>query len=260
MRKRATKQQIAASIGLLAAVIGAGWFWWPHVRLRFQLARNEVRIPKVTVAGLQAPGRTAGWADCRIGPVSFKLPPELAEKAERSLDKTSIVFSATDRQFTVDVPYRIKPEVRSEHEKIAAEFGLTPIRLIVSSYRTGTDDFGWSMTHAELIRFQVLLRMAAGSYPHTNAMSVETRFDGGLEGVLIQGDRRTAIFHWQTASGNAFGVLVFLQKEGDLELDWVRDVCQNLTCDESRLGETEYSRKELREMLEAIEIKMEKAN
>src|SRR5258708_4097710 len=130
MRKRATKQQIAASLGLLAAVVGAGYFWWPHVRLRFQLARNEVRIPGVAVAAMRAPGRTAGWSDCRIGPVSFTLPPDLAEKAERSVDKTSIVFSATDRQFTVEVPYRTKPDVRKEHEKIAAEFHLTPIGLI----------------------------------------------------------------------------------------------------------------------------------
>jgi hypothetical protein len=260
MRKRATKQQIAASLGLLAAVVGAGYFWWPHVRLRFQLARNEVRVPSVAVAAMQAPGRTAGWADCRIGPLSFQLPPELAEKAERAIDMSSVVFSATDRQFTAAVPFQTQPKDRAEHEKIAAEFGLTPVRLIVSSYRTGTDDFGWTMTHAELLRFQVLLRMATGTFPHTNAMAVETRFDGGLEGVLIQADRRTAIFHWQTASGNAFGVLVFSQKEGDLDLDWVRDVCQSLACDESRLGETEYSRKELREMLEAIEITTKNAN
>jgi hypothetical protein len=224
------------------------------------LARYEVQVPRVAVAELKAPGQTAGWADCRIGPLSFKLPPELAEKAERSVENSSIVFSADDRQFSLDVPSRINSATRVEHQNISAEFNLTPTGLITSSYRTSSDDFAWTMTHAELTRFQTRLQMALTRFPHTNAMVVETRIDSGLECVLIQGDRRTIVFRWQTTSGNAFGTLLFLQKDGDLDRDWVRDVCQSLACDESRLGDTAYSRKELREMLEAVEIRTKNAN
>ena len=111
------------------------------------------------------------------------------------------------------------------------------------------------MSHAELNRFEFLLRMAGDTFPHSNSMAVETRYDGGLEGLLIQGNRRSVAFQWQATSGDAFGVLSFAQKEGDLDLDWVRDVCQSLTCDENQLGEKEYSGKEMREMLEGIEIR-----
>jgi hypothetical protein len=256
MRKPATKQQIATSIGLLAAVIGAGYFWWPHIQFKFQLARNNVQIRRVEVGQLKAPGQTSGWSDCRLGAVSFKLPPDLAEKAERSVDKESksIFFVATDRQMSVDIPYRVGPEAKAEHERIAAEFHLTPIRLIVASYRAGTDDFGWTMSRAALSRYQTLLRMAALNFPHTSAMAVETRFDGGVEGVLIQRDRHHALFHWQSPAGDVFGLLRFVQ-EGGLDLNWVRDVCQSVAGDASRLGEQEYSRKELLDLLEAIEIK-----
>ena len=86
MRKRATKQQIAA-------------LPWPSGRGRRRrlvlvaarppavpdCARNEVQIHSVAVAEMQAPraGRRGGRSAV-IGPVSFKIPKELAENAERS--------------------------------------------------------------------------------------------------------------------------------------------------------------------------------
>ncbi|MGE5194028.1 MAG: hypothetical protein ACM3U2_16150 [Deltaproteobacteria bacterium] len=255
MRKRATKQQIAASVGLLAAVAGAGYFWWPHIYFKFQLARNEVRIASVPVTELKAPGRTAGWADCRIGPVSLKLPSALAENADRSVEQGTISFSTPGQQFSTNIPFRIDPQTRAEHAKLADEFKMSPTRLIAESYRKGTDDFRWSMSREELRHLQVLLQMGVSNFPHSHAMAVETRFDGAVEGVLIHGDRQAAIFHWQTTSGVAFGVLLFRQKEGDLDLDWVRDVCKSLACDESRLGDKESSKKDLRELLEMIEVK-----
>src|SRR5207253_1661345 len=109
-------------------------------------------------------------------------------------------------------------------------------------------------SRAELRRHQMLLSMGE-NFPHSQAMAVETRFQGKLEGVLILVDRRTAVFHWQSTSGAGFGRLMFVQKNGDLELDRVRDVCQSLTCDDSRLGDKAYSKKELRELLESIEMK-----
>jgi hypothetical protein len=255
MRKRATKQQIAGSICLLAAVAGAGYFWWPHVYLRFQLERNGVRVPRVPVAELTAPGMTAGWAECRIGPISLKLPPALAVNADRAVEQEMIDFSTPEEQFRTNVPYRITPEAQANNAIIVGEFKMSPTRLIAKSYGTGTDDFRWWMSHAELHRYQILLNMGASTFSHAQAMTVETRFDGEMEGVLIRGDRQTAAFRWQTASGVAFGMLIFRQKDGDLDLDWVRDVCRSLACDESRLSEKEHSKKELRELLETIEVK-----
>jgi len=255
MRKRATKQQIAVSLSILALVAGAGYFWWPHIYFRFQLERNEVQIPSIPVKELQAPGNMAGWADCRVGPVSFKLPVDLAEKGDRSVGKMTIDFSTSDRIVGVDIPRRVGPEGLAQRAEVINEFKVSPARLIAESYRTGTDDFRWTMSHAELRRHQTLLRMGANNFPHSHVMTVETRFEPLLEGVLIQGDRQTAVFHWQATSGAAVGALLFRNKEGDLDLDWVRDVCQSVACDESRLSERALSKADLRELLETIEVK-----
>ncbi len=255
MRKPATKRQIITSICLLVAVAGAGYFWWPHLHLRFQLERNGIQISSVPVSELRAPGKTSGWADCRIGPISVRLPAALAVNGDRSVDQTMINFTTPEQQFGTSVPFRIGAKVRAEHAEIAAEFKMSPTRLIAESYRTGTDDFHWFMSHGQLRRYETLLNLAAGTFSHAHAMTVETRFDGAVEGVLIRGDRQSAVLQWQTTSGVAFGILVFRQKEGDLDMDWVRDVCQSLACDESRLGGEEYTKKELRELLETIEVK-----
>ncbi len=85
MRRRATKQQIALTIGLLIVVVAAGFWWMPHIRWAFLISRNRARVPRIPVSVLQAPGKTNGWFTCRVGPLSFKLPPEMAEDAERSV-------------------------------------------------------------------------------------------------------------------------------------------------------------------------------
>jgi hypothetical protein len=207
------------------------------------------------VAELKAPGKTGGWADCRIGPLAFKLPHALAVDADRSVEQETVVFAGPEKQFRTNIPHRIDAPSRDGNTRLFAEFKMSPTRMIAESYRTGTDDFRWLMSHAELRRYEILLNLGAGDFSHGHAMTVETRFDGAVEGVLIRGDRQTAVFRWQTTSGAAFGVMVFHQKDGDLDLDWVRDVCQSLACDESRLVEKAYTKRELRELLEVIEVK-----
>jgi hypothetical protein len=255
MRKPATKKQILTSLCLLAAVAGAGWWWWPHIHFRFQLARNNIRIRSVPVTDLKAPDKTAGWFDCRLGPVSLRLPPALAETADRTVDKNSINFTTPEQQLTVVLPNRANPEVIEQNRKVTEDFKLSPIRMVAESLRIGTDDFRWSMTRAELQRYQSLLGMKASNFASAHAMAAETRYDAQIEGILVHGDRHTAMFQWQSASGVAFGMLVFSKKEGDLDFDMVRDVCQSLTCDESQLYERQYSRKELRDLLEEAVIK-----
>src|SRR5262249_4984760 len=155
----------------------------------------------------------------------------------------------------VVLPIRIKAEARERNQKMAEEFKLSPTRIIAESFRTGTDDFRWWMTRAELRRHQMLLAMKATNFPNARVMGVETRYDSRIEGVLVRGDRQTAMYQWQTTSGVAFGTLVFSKKDGHLDFDMVRDVCQSLACDEEQLYERQYSKKEMRDLLEDAVIK-----
>ncbi len=181
MRKRATKQQIAASVCILAAATAALIWWWPHIYWAYQISRGHVQIPRVLVTDLKAPGRIEGWYDCRIGPVSLKLPPELAEKAERSNTKTSINFITPGQEVEIHIPCRIAPSIEAGQAQLAAELKLSPVHVIAESYRTGSDDFRWTMSRNELRKHQILVNLG-GYFRGTGApVRVETRFDEKLE-------------------------------------------------------------------------------
>lgn len=252
MRKKATKQQIAVSFGILAVVALAVFWWWPHIYWSVQLSRNQLKIPKVPVTDLKAPDQTSGWYDCRIGPVSFKIPPHLAENAERTSTKTSINFITPEQELTIHIPFRISAGSIAEQGKLAAEMKLSPMKLLAQAYSAGTDDFRWTMSRDELRKHQLFLRLASYYRITPFPMHVETRFGETVEGILVIGDRRQAIYTWQTrAAGGSIG---FAQKDKDLDLDWVRDLCQSFDCDESRLGSQPYSKQEMNAFLENVEI------
>lgn len=250
MRRRATTRQIVISLIVLAAVIGAGVWWWPHITWSFLIARNYVRIRSVPVSEMKAAGKTPGWFVCRIGPMSLKMPPELAESGDRSLGKASINFTDADMEVAINVPFRNSAESQGGAQQLAATFHLSPIRILAESYRASSDDFRWTMSHAELHRHQILIGLGR-SYPHALASAVETRFDDALEGLLIMGDRRNFVFEWRTTSGAADGSITFTGKDRDLDLEVVHDICQSVTCDESQLGPP-YSKKELKQFLDTI--------
>lgn len=250
MRRKATTKQVVISLGVLAAVAAASFWWWQHIAWSYLIARNQVRVPRVPVTEMKAPGRMEGWFDCRVGPLSLKLPPNLAEGADRSLGKASINFTDPEMEMAIVVPFHNTPDSQAGVKQLAATFQMSPLRVVAESYRASTDDFRWTMSKAELTRHQMLVSLGR-NYPHELASAVETRFDGPLEGLLIIGDRRVAAFEWRTTSGSAEGSITFNGKDHDLDLDVLRDICQSVKCDESRLGPP-YTRTELKHFLDTI--------
>lgn len=253
MRRRATKGQILGSLGLLAAVIAAGVWWWPHIVWSFQIGRHGVKVQPVKVAEMKAPGKSADWSTCRLGPLSFKLPAQFVDEAERSIEQSNVVLATPELTISINVPYKVPENALTE---LAGQLHDTPIRLVADSYRTGTDDFRWTMSRHALNRHMILINLA-GLFPHgagQGATSVETRYDKDIEGLLIVYDNQHTGFDWRTTSDAGAGVMVFTQKQGKLDLDFARDVAQSVSCDESRLGPA-YSKKELQQVLDAMETK-----
>ena len=254
MRRRATKPQIALTIGLLAVLVAAGYWWAPHIWWKYLIARNGAKIPRVEVSALEAPGQTSGWFTCRIGALSFRLPPEMAEDAERSVakDRNAIILKTPSGELLIFFPFRARKGAETELVQVAARLNLSPVQFLADAYRASTDDFRWTMSHAELQRHQILLNVQF-MYPHTAGTKVETQFDGPLEGLLAVHDRTRAIFEWNAKSGAAAGFVGFTSTAGDLNLDHVRDICASVTCDDAKLGQ-EPTKSELAELVDTMEI------
>jgi hypothetical protein len=179
------------------------------------------------------------------------MPPDLAESADRSVGKASINFTTADMEVAIIVPFRISAEGQSGARQMSATFHMSPIRIVAESYRASSDDFRWTMSHAELTRHQILVGYLGRTYPHALVSAVETRFEDELEGLLIIGDRRNVVFEWRTNSGSADTSITFTSKDRDFDLDMLRDICQSVTCDESQLGPP-YTKKGLKQFLDTI--------
>ena len=253
MRRRATKQQIALTIGLLAVLVGAGYWWAPHLWWTFLIARNGAKIPSIPVSALQAPGQTTGWFTCRIGPLTFKLPPEMAEEAERSVakNKHTIALKTPSVELLIFVPFKSPTDAQPDLVQAAARLNRSPMQFIADGYRASTDDFRWTMSRAELLRHQTLLNLGF-MYPHAAGTKVES-LDGPLEGLLVIYDRTRAMFEWYTKSGPAAGFVGFNCTAGDLHLDDVRNICASLACDNAKLG-PEPTKSQLAELVDSMEI------
>jgi len=238
MRRRATKKQIALTIGLLILLVAVGYWWAPHVWWAFMISRNGAKIPSIPISTLQAPGQTQGWFTCRIGPLSFKVPPEIAEEAERSVakkNKSMISLKSPSLELMAFVPFQIPAGAQLPLMQMASHLKLSPMKMIADSFRASTDDFRWTMSHAELQRHQMMLNLGS-MYPHLRGTRVESLFDAPQEGLLMIQDRAHATFEWHAKSGTSGGILAFAATAGDLNLDQVRDICASVTVDDEKLG------------------------
>lgn len=248
---RLAQQRIVATFSLLAILAVPVIWWWPHLEWKFFLSRNQVAVPGIPVSEMKAPGKTAGWYDCRIGPLALKLPPDLIEEADRSVGKATIDIKGSSMELSIHVPYKFAPGTEQSLMSMAAALHTSPARMIADSYRESTDAFRWSMSRDELKRHEVLLSLGM-LFPHHDAVAVETRFNSTLDGVLVLNDKSRAMFQWRTNGGDGTGFLTFYRKEAALDRDVVRDICASLACDDSQLR-PEHSKKDLRNVLEEME-------
>lgn len=259
MRRPVTKKQIAVTVGLLTVLIAAGYWWSPHIWWAFQLSRSGAKVPSIAVTALGAPHEMQGWFTCRLGPLSFKLPPEIAEEAERSIarkNKSMISLKTPTVELLIHVPVRISEKTQPPLVHMAESLNVSPVQMLVDGYRATTDDFRWTMSRAELQRHQMLLNLGYlfPQYQHHRGTKVESRFDGLLEGLLMIHDRTQATFEWRAKSGATAGVLGFTATDGDLNLDQVRDICASVTCDEASLGPA-LAPADLAALVDSIEMK-----
>lgn len=259
MAKRATKQQIAVTVGLFLAVAAAGFYWAPHIRWSYLLTRNSIKVAPVKVRDMPAATPSPDWFVCRAGALSLSLPATMAEEAERSVATAaphSLTLTTPTHEITLMIPHEYPEGSQPILSRIAASMNVSPTQLVAESYRASTDDFRWTMSHGELLRHEKLLELWY-LYPHRAVDVVETWYGDALGGLLIlHEDKSHAIYQWQLNSGQAAGFVQFSAKQGALDYNEVRAVCRSVTCDESRLG-PELSKDQLGVLADTMQIELE---
>jgi hypothetical protein len=239
MRRQATKKQVLTTIGILLALVAAGVWWWPHAYWSYNLSRHKFKLAAVKVDAMPPTDVPADWFMCRAGAVSVRLPPSMSEEAERSpVPETdgTILLTTEQNHILLMIPWKLPKQPRPIIEQNAAYLQMTPIEFIAASYETSTNDFRWTMSRTALQRHSMLLELTT-VYPHKNILLAETWSSPELEGILVLHEGKSfATFEWRLKSGDAAGFLRFNAKQGMLELEQLRAICQSVRCDPERLG------------------------
>jgi len=222
---------LMAVLVLLAVMSVTAWHYRYHLRWLYESSHLQLRdvqaIPDHPMPKTPTP---QGWVRCRVGCVTFSLPPELAKNRAAPKNGTPIVtFQQGSRSVIVDLP-RDEGELSGLLE-IAA--GLCPqsqrftiLRLRRACYQASSGDFRWSMTpnevrwHAFCIAMRKLMELIPDGY-------TESFFREGVEGIVHFGGER-AVFEWESSDGRCGGYMHFIDRTGKVDPVWVRAVCGSL--------------------------------
>ncbi|MSR58018.1 MAG: hypothetical protein EXS05_10120 [Planctomycetaceae bacterium] len=226
-----------------------------HLLWKYKLQPLIGRIEPVPVSPMPVAGPTPGWYRCRIGPLSLRLPPKLVEKGKRSAQGGAISFQDDDLIISIVMPRSddsVSEALRVLNATSPNRHWSSYTQFRVDTYRADSDAFQWSMSSEEAREFN--LRMATVFATRSSKhISVETRFDEEIEGLLAFDVDPRAVFSWQTTDGRMGAFMVIGSKNGPLDPRLVREICQSLQVDE--LGEVPATRskQELLQILESIE-------
>jgi hypothetical protein len=223
-------------LALAACALGlglVGYLYRVHILWRYSARRiGLVHVQRVPVAPMPRGGVSSRWVRCRFGSLEFHLPEEMANDPEPPSDGASMLrFRDGSRELFVRLPMDLEDPLDRFRDgaPIPPEAdGLSSIQLLLLCYRTGSDDFRWSMTPREVD--SLAWRLAANrSFRLGSERQGETVFHDDLEGVALFGVER-ATLQWEAAAGRIGGYLNFTERTYDGEIDpaWVRSVCQSL--------------------------------
>ena len=260
MRKKATRKQIITTIIVLVTIVGACVWWGPHAYWSYMISRHKFRLvpAKVTTMPAAEPGKN--WLLCRAGGFSIRLPPVLAEEAERMAspeaeNTDSVVLKKSNTIVMFKIPQKFTKDYRPLVEGLAAKYNMTPMEFIAESYRIGTDDFRWTMSHAALARHTYLVNMATQFYPHQTVIGVETFSGEDIEGIMVIHEGRSFVtYEWRLKSGDSAGFVRFHAEKGELPIEELRAACRSIRCDVSRVSEKKMTKEELAVMVDTLTV------
>ncbi len=198
--------------------------WWYHAS-RTGLDRLEA-LPSRPMPESPLPDE---WVRCRVGQMTFNLPPELAVNRKKGLHGPEVVFRNGSRSVTVWPP----EDARHFDEVLQIASQLCPQsrrytipRLSLACYQASSDDFRWSMTAKE-VRWHVFLMTQKAVIRTASDRHIETLFRSNLDAIVCYRDHYATI-QWHSTDGQHHGDMTLLDQSKPIDPAWVRTVCRSI--------------------------------
>jgi hypothetical protein len=235
-RSRRRWALLLAAVAVLVLLLGLTFHYRCHLLFRLGMARGDIPDVKAIPAGpMPDTPDPKGWTPCSFGSLRFDLPPAMASGAAtpptRMRSGRHMLFHDGSKSVIVSLP----EDTRDSDELLLSKLklppqgrGLSMPRLRLACCQVGTSDFRWSMS-AEEVSWHVWRVCMSPTLRSESDGAAETLFRSDLDGILmLAGNRRHAIFNWQTAKKPLTGFLFFKDSAVDLDPIWVRSVCKSV--------------------------------
>ena len=229
-RFRPSTRAVVVLITVLGVVASVVLYYRSHLFFRYEASRLGLHdVPAIPDRPMSDSPTPDGWLRCRVGPIEFSLPPELADnRAAPNKGASFIKFEHGSRTVIVFLP-TVASDV-ADLLKTASDLSPQSQRFTVpqlrrACYQASSDDFRWSMTpkevrwHAFCIITGQLMRTKSHEYTESHVCQ-------DFDGIIEFGDKRI-FFEWQS-NDRMWGTMHFIDREDKADPTWIRTVCQSL--------------------------------
>ena len=230
-RFRPVMAVIVVLVVVLGTVVLTGLHYRSHLLWKYEASRLGLRdiqaIPDRPMPDSQTPN---DWLRCHVSCIEFSLPPELASnRGTRKNEAPFVTFQHDSRAVIVALPTdasEFSDLLKTASELCPQSQRFTMPKLRRACYQATSDDFRWSMTpdevrwHAFCITTSKLIRTKSDG--HTESF---VRQD--LDGIVHIGGERF-VLHWQGNDHRWGGYMHFIDHGDEIDLTWIRAVCQSL--------------------------------
>ncbi len=217
----------------IALVLGLAIHYRVHLLWHltaWRLDLNDVQpLPVTPMPETEVPD---DWVICRFGSLQFSLPPALARNMEGAPSGLAIFSEVPPHAMIVSLP----ADTADALDFVQTDLAMPPegqelstVMLRLACFRTGTDEFRWSMAPGEVRWF--IWRVMIGRFGRFGSeQRAETLIRDDLEGVAYFRAGHVE-FDWQSKGVQAGGIITLIDSsKGEVDLAWIRAVCGSVKC------------------------------
>lgn len=225
--------RIAAFVAaIVIAFTFTAWHYRAHLLWKIYTSReafNEFRpVPDFPMPQTDVPSE---WPQYVVGGMKFCLPPELIVHQEILDDDRISTLDFDGGNYAILVS--TAPDWNEVDESLSLETRLSPKqevftmpRLVLEFYRTGSNDFRWTMSRRE-VQWHSYCSTMASLVRISTISRIETLFSRNYDAIVLFGDE-IALIQCQ-CKGAPYGVqMAFHFRDIDVNPHLVRQVCQSL--------------------------------
>ena len=221
---------VAVVLGVMSGLLG--WHYRVHLTWKYYEWQGIFpAIKAIPYSEMPEVDIPENWVVCSLGCLRFSLPPELAALEDTTRKTESFVAFYDDFHAIAVMSDPTNGEVAPLLE-LASEFivnhdgTLTTPRVYLEFCKFSTDDFRWSMSSRDVVRF--MLFATVYHWSNMGWKTAETFFYDDVDRIVSFNNDRLVEITWQTTTAPPHGGVISVTFKGGNPTNAERDLLEML--------------------------------